>query len=134
MLLLLVVSTFGQDTSFDYKVLKTDVVNSQNYQFPTKMIDNLVPRFTKKPVYLVDRVNDQSIEKLIGEVVCIHLDKDKWLVAKAQLTEKAPKEYVMRPIFKITDYTISSGCNFVVEKGEITKFMIISPLFASEYK
>ncbi len=130
MLLLLLV--FGQ--TIDYKVLKSDVVNSQNYQFPTKFVDKIVPQFTKKPVYLLEQSAGMIKETLVGEVACLHHGADKWLVAKAVLNKPVPKDYVMRANFKIIDCNITSGCNFIVEKGEITRFVIISPLFASQFK
>lgn len=122
----------GQQT-IDYKVLKVDVVNSQSYQFPNKFISELIPKFSKKPVVVVERENQEITEKQIGEVVCLQLNKDGWLIAKAVIDKKVPSEYVMRPIFKIEQYQLTSGCNFVVEKGEINKFVMLSPIFASSY-
>ena len=132
-MLLLLLAVFGQ-SSVDYKVLKTDVVNSQNYQFPSKFVSELVPRFSKKPVILVEKENEKIKETEVGEVVCLQLGKDNWLVAKANLKQEVPKTYVMRALFKIEQYQLTSGCNFVVEKGEINKFVLLSPLFASSFE
>jgi len=55
------------------------------------------------------------------------------LLAKAVINQAVPKDYVMRGIFKITDSSMTSGCNFVVNKGEVNKFVLISPLFASTF-
>jgi len=131
-MLLLLLAVFDQ--SVDYKVLKTDVVNSQNYQFPTKFVSELIPRFSKKPVVLLEKEGDKIKETEVGEVVCLQMGKDGWLIAKANLRQEVPKTYVMRALFKIEQYQLTSGCNFVVDKGEISKFIIISPLFASSFE
>ncbi len=131
-MLLLLLAVFGQ--SVDYKVLKTDVVNSQNYQFPSKFVSELIPRFSKKSVLLIEKENDKIKETEVGEVVCLQMGKDGWLIAKANLRQEVPKTYVMRALFKIEQYQLTSGCNFVVEKGEISKFVILSPLFASSFE
>lgn len=132
-MLLLLLAVFGQET-VDYKVLKTDVVNSQNYQFPNKFVSELVPRFSKKPVILVEKEKDKIKETEVGEVVCLQLGKDGWLIAKANLNQTVPKNYVMRALFKIEQYQLTSGCNFIVEKGEISRFVIMSALFASSFE
>jgi len=138
-MLLLLLAVFGQSSNVslvgtvDYKVLKTDVVNSQNYQFPNKFVSELIPRFSKKAVLLIEKEGDKIKETEVGEVVCLQLNKDGWLVAKANLKQEVPNGYVMRALFKIEQYQLTSGCNFVVEKGEITKFVILSPLFASSF-
>lgn len=129
----LLLAAFGQQT-VDYKVLKADVVNSQNYQFPSKFVNDLVPRFSKKPIILVEKLGDKIKEIEVGEVVCLQVGKDGWLLAKANLTQEVPKNYVMRAMFKIEQYQLTSGCNFVVEKGEITRFLIMSSLFASSFE
>jgi hypothetical protein len=138
MLLLLLV--FGQSLSLDnnpkstdYKILKTDVVNSQNYQFSHKFVSELVPKFSKKPIILVEKEGSKVKETEVGEVVCLQLGNDNWLMAKAVINQSVPKDYVMRGIFKITESSMTSGCNFVVNKGEINKFVLISPLFASTF-
>lgn len=131
-MLLLLLAVFGQG-SVDYKVLKTDVVNSQNYQFPSKFVSELVPRFSKKAVLLIEKEGDKIKETEVGEVVCLQLGKDGWLVAKANLKQEVPAGYVMRALFKIEQYQLTSGCNFTVEKGEISRFVILSPLFASNF-
>ena len=131
-MLLLLLAVFDQ--SVDYKVLKTDVVNSQNYQFPTKFVSELIPRFSKKPVVLLEKEGDKIKETEVGEVVCLQMGKDGWLIAKANLRQEVPKTYVMRALFKIEQYQLTSGCNFVVDKGEISKFIIIYPLFASSFE
>jgi hypothetical protein len=130
MLLLLLV--FGQ--TVDYKVLKTDVVNSQNYQFPAKFVEKLIPQFTKKQVYLLEHTGNAVKETLVGEVVCLHYNFDKWLIAKTNLNHPVPKEFVMRANFKIIECNITSGCNFTIEKADITRFILLSPLLASEFK
>ena len=117
----------------DYKVLKTDVVNSQNFQFPHKFVSELVPKFSKNPIILVEKEGNKIKETEVGEVVCLQLGNDNWLVAKAVINQSVPKDYVMRGIFKITESSMTSGCNFVVNKGEINKFVLISPLFASTF-
>jgi hypothetical protein len=128
--MLLLLCIFGQMT-VDYKVLKTDVVNSQNFQFPHKFASELVPKFSKRPIILVEKDGNKTRETEVGEVVCLQLGDDNWLVAKAVINQSTPKDYVMRGIFKITESSMTSGCNFVVNKGEISKFILISPLFAS---
>ena len=117
----------------DYKVLKTDVVNSQNFQFPHKFVSELVPKFSKNPIILVEKEGNKIKETEVGEVVCLQLGNDNWLIAKAVINQSVPKDYVMRGIFKITESSMTSGCNFVVIKGEISKFILISPLFASTF-
>jgi hypothetical protein len=131
MLLLLLV--FGQSLSLDYKILKTDVVNSQNYQLSPKFVSELVPKFSKKPIILVEKNGTKVVETEVGEVVCLQLGTDNWLLAKAVINQAVPKDYVMRGIFKITDSSMTSGCNFVVNKGEVNRFILISPLFASTF-
>lgn len=132
MLLLLLAISFGQ--TIDYKVLKTDVVNSQNYQFPNKFVSELIPHFSKKPVVLLEKDGDKIKEVEVGEVVCLQLSKDGWLVAKAVLKQDVPKNYVMRVSFKVLQYHLNSGCSFVIEKADINKFIILSPLFASSFE
>jgi hypothetical protein len=105
MLLLLLV--FGQSLSLDYKILKTDVVNSQNYQFSHKFVSELVPKFSKKPIILVEKNGTKVVETEVGEVVCLQLGTDNWLLAKAVINQAVPKDYVMRGIFKITDSSMT---------------------------
>jgi len=131
-MLSLLVLLCGQ--TIDYKVLKSDVVNSQNYNFTSKFVSKIVPQFTKKPVYLVEFKNNEAKETLVGEVVCLHHGSDKWLLAKANLNVSVPKDYVMRANFKITEASLTSGCNYIVENGEVVRFIIVSPLFASTFK
>jgi len=130
--MLLLLCVFGQMT-VDYKVLKTDVVNSQNFQFPHKFVSELVPKFSKNLIILVEKEGNKIKETEVGEVVCLQLGNDNWLIAKAVINQSVPKDYVMRGIFKITESSMTSGCNFVVIKGEISKFILISPLFASTF-
>jgi len=130
--MLLLLCVFGQMT-VDYKVLKTDVVNSQNFQFPHKFVSELVPKFSKNLIILVEKEGNKIKETEVGEVVCLQLGNDNWLMAKAVINQSVPKDYVMRGIFKITESSMTSGCNFVVIKGEISKFILISPLFASTF-
>jgi len=130
--MLLLLCIFGQMT-VDYKVLKTDVVNSQNFQFPHKFVSELVPKFSKNLIILVEKEGNKIKETEVGEVVCLQLGNDNWLMAKAVINQSVPKDYVMRGIFKITESSMTSGCNFVVIKGEISKFILISPLFASTF-
>jgi hypothetical protein len=133
-MLLLLLSLFNQsNSSVDYKVLRADVVNSQNYQFPNKFVSELVPRFSKKPIILLEKLGDKIKETEVGEVVCLQYGKDGWLTAKANLNQPIPENYVMRASFKIEQYQLTSGCNFVVEKAEITKFILLSSLFASSF-
>lgn len=131
-MLLLLLAVFAQ--SGDYKVLKADVVNSQNFLFPVKFVRELVPRFSKKTIVLMEKEGDKIKETEVGEVVCLQLNSDGWLVAKANINKSVPKNYVMRPSFKIESYQLISGCNFVVEKAEINKFILLSALFASSYE
>jgi hypothetical protein len=130
--MLLLLCVFGQMTA-DYKVLKTDVVNSQSYQFSHKFVSEWVPKFSKKPIILVEKEGNKVRETEVGEVVCLQLGDDNWLIAKAVINQSVPKDYVMRGIFKITEASMTSGCNFVVNKGEINKFVLLSPLFASTF-
>ena len=131
-MLLLLLAVLGQ--SVDYQVLKVDVVNSQNYQFPSKFVSELIPRFSKKAVVLLEKDGDKIKETEVGEVVCLQMGKDGWVIAKANFYKEVPKNYLMRINFKVEQYELTSGCNFVVQKATINKFILLSPLFASSFQ
>lgn len=83
---------------------------------------------------MLEKEGDKVKETEVGEVVCLQKNNDGWVIAKANLKKEVPKNYVMRGMFKIEQYQMTSGCNFIVEKAEITKFFILSPLFASSFE